>query len=151
MVRIDRQEAEKLPHLSQRVALEKYKDDYVVGLTFTHAMHCLNALRKLYYPKRYNNSMFDKDGNVMYEYWWHTDHCIEIIRRYIACHADTTAFTYDWIKDTSILVHPGTVHTCKNFDRVDDVSGQAASLHIPQYIYPRMDIRKMTNPRIQSG
>ncbi|CAN8105070.1 unnamed protein product [Discula destructiva] len=121
MIRINREEAEKLPQLSQHVAVEEYKSEYVVGVTFTHTMHCLNSLRKKMYPGRYHHtSWIDEHGNFTYERWWHTDHCIEMLRRYIACHADTTAFTYDWIDDSSILVHPGTVHTCKNFDLVMD-------------------------------
>ncbi|KAJ4422079.1 hypothetical protein N0V82_003271 [Gnomoniopsis sp. IMI 355080] len=121
MVRINRQEAEKLPHLSQHVAVENYEDDFVVGMTFTHTMHCLNSLRKKMYPGRYHGtSWLDENGNITYDKWWHTDHCIEMLRRYITCHADTTAFTYDWIENTSLLVHPGTIHTCKNFDRVVD-------------------------------
>lgn len=123
MVRINRKEAEKLPHLSQHVAIEEHKDEYVVGMTFTHTLHCLNSLRKKLYPGRYHGtSWVDEQGNITYDKWWHTDHCIEMLRRYITCHADTTAFTYDWIENTSLLVHPGTLHTCKNFDRVVDVS-----------------------------
>lgn len=131
MVGIPRSEAEKLPHLSQHVAIEGHTDDFLVGVTFTHTMHCLNSLRKKLYPGRYHaTSWLDEHGNFTYSRWWHTDHCIEMLRRYVACHADTTAFTYDWIEGTQLLVHPGTVHTCKNFDRVKDVSDSSSGVPV---------------------
>lgn len=94
MSRINRQEAEALPHLSQHVAIEEHKGEYIVGMTFNHTMHCLNSLRKKLYPGRYHgNSWIDEHANITYDKWWHTDYCIEMIRRYVTCHADTTAFT----------------------------------------------------------
>lgn len=124
MFRISHHEAEALPHKTLPVAAPASlaKDEYLVGVTFTHALHCLNQLRKVTYPRHYNSSLVDADGKVNYFKWWHTDHCVEVLRRYVTCHADTTPYTFDWVEGARISVHPGTVHTCRNFDRVMDVS-----------------------------
>lgn len=137
MFRIPHQEAEQLPHMTIQVALPESlaQDEYLVGVTFTHALHCLNQLRKVTYPRHYNSSLVDEDGRVNYFKWWHTDHCVEVLRKYITCHADTTPYTFDWVEGARISVHPGTVHTCRNFDRIMDVS--SASLTVPfKYLPP---------------
>lgn len=125
MFRISHAEASTLPHLSLQVALPESlpKEEYLVGVTFTHAMHCLNELRRLVYPNHYpNSSLIDPDtGKVDYFRWWHTDHCVETLRRYVTCHADMTPYTFDWVEGSRIAVHPGTVHTCKNYEKIMDV------------------------------
>lgn len=125
MFRVSAQEAAALPHRTLQVALPESlpRDEYLVGATFTHALHCLNQLRRATYPRHYNESLVDAaTGRVDYFKWWHLDHCVEVLRRYVTCHADTTPYTFDWVEGARIAVHPGTVHTCRNFDRVMDVS-----------------------------
>ncbi|KUI68419.1 hypothetical protein VM1G_04649 [Cytospora mali] len=127
-IRIDRKEAEKLPRATERVPLEEYKDDYVVGLGVFHNLHCLSTIRRGFYPHRYNSSLLDEDGNVDYHKWNHIDHCIETIRRALTCHADTAAMTFDWVEDSSIVLHPEITHTCRNFDVIRD---WAYERHVP--------------------
>lgn len=125
MFRISHDEALTLPHLTLPVATPESleKEEYLVGVTFTHALHCLNQLRRVAYPRHYNSSLIDQEtGRVDYFKWWHIDHCVEVLRTYVTCHADMTPYTFDWVEGARISVHPGTVHTCKNFDRVMEVS-----------------------------
>lgn len=119
-IRVDRTIAEKLPTMSEHVPLEEYKDDYVVGLSVFHNLHCLSAIRKSLYPHRYNSSLLDENGNVDYSKWIHIDHCIETMRRALTCHADTAAMTFDWIEDSQLTSHSEILHTCKNFDLIRD-------------------------------
>ncbi|KAK7743259.1 hypothetical protein SLS53_004344 [Cytospora paraplurivora] len=119
-VHIDQKMAEKLPYMTEHVPLEGYEDEYVVGLSVFHYLHCLNAIRKGFYPRRYNSSLLDDDGNVDYHKWIHIDHCIETIRRALTCQADTAAMTFDWIEDSSLVIHSEMLHTCRNFDLIRD-------------------------------
>lgn len=92
-------------------------------MTFTHALHCLDQLRQVAYLRHYNSSLVDETtGKVDYFKWWHIDHCVEVLRRYMTCHADSTPYTFDWVPGARIAVHPGTVHTYRSFDRMMDVS-----------------------------
>lgn len=100
--------------------MEEHKDDYLVGLVVFHHLHCISAIRRAIYPKRYNSQLYDEDGNVDYEAWHHIDHCIEIIRSYLECHPEMTAMNFEWIPDSTIAVYPHTLHTCRNFDVISD-------------------------------
>ncbi|ROW02159.1 hypothetical protein VSDG_02340 [Cytospora chrysosperma] len=119
-IRIDREMAEKLPYTTVQVPLEEYKDDFLVGLSVFHDLHCLSSIRKAFYPHRYNSSLVDGDGKVDYSRWHHIDHCIETIRRALTCHADTAAMTYDWIEDSQLTSHSDILHTCRNFELIRD-------------------------------
>ena len=119
-IHIDRETAGRLPHMTEHVPLDEYKDDYVVGLSVFHSLHCLSAIRKGFYPHRYNSSLLDEDGNVDYHKWNHIDHCIENLRRALTCHADTSAMTYDWVEASSLVLHSETLHTCRDFDLIRD-------------------------------
>lgn len=50
-----------------------------------HTLHCVNHLRRAYYPEVY----FPKTAPKMPDYaLMHRDHCIEHVRQYIMCHGD---------------------------------------------------------------
>lgn len=92
---VDQSTADKLGRRTERVPVEKYKDEYLVGLDVFHQLHCLvietrslplefqdsvssftyylmkNVLRKGFYPKRYNTSLTKPDGKVDYGKWIH--------------------------------------------------------------------------------
>ncbi|KAF3769721.1 hypothetical protein M406DRAFT_348851 [Cryphonectria parasitica EP155] len=115
-IRITKEEADQLLYPTEHVPMEEYKDEYLVGLVIFHHLHCLSALRRAIYPKRYDSSLYDEDGNVKYEDWHHVDHCIEILRTYLECHPETTAMPMQWVPESSMAVYTVTQHTCRNFD-----------------------------------
>lgn len=118
-------------HETEHVPIEEYKDEYMVGLVVFHHLHCLSAIRRAFYPKRYNTSLFHDDGHVNYESWHHIDHCIEILRVYLECHPETTAMTFQWVPDSTLAVHPTTLHTCRNFDVISNwVYGRSVEVPI---------------------
>lgn len=119
-IRLSKEEAAHLGHPTEHVPIKEYKDEYMVGLVVFHHLHCLSAIRRAFYPKRYGTSMFDQDGNVNYEAWHHIDHCIEILRTYLECHPETTAMPFQWVPDSSLAVYPVTQHTCRNFDVISN-------------------------------
>ncbi|KAF3018919.1 hypothetical protein E8E14_010684 [Neopestalotiopsis sp. 37M] len=104
---------------TMRYPVAGYEDDYVVGLDVFHQLHCLNRLRKAFYPKRYNSSMINPDGTVSWMKWMHIDHCIESLRQSLTCSSDVTANGFDWREDVKYMMpRINTVHSCRNFDKI---------------------------------
>ncbi|KAH8760338.1 hypothetical protein F5883DRAFT_606203 [Diaporthe sp. PMI_573] len=100
---------------------ERYGDDvswlwndhaggYVVGIDMFHTLHCLNRLRKAFYPDYYpeNNS---------YRHRVHRDHCFEQIRQFIMCSGDMTLVPTRY---SNFLGHgyveSDVKHTCRAFE-----------------------------------
>lgn len=93
-------------------------DKYLVELDVFHELHCLNRIRKVFYPERFGDklhSLMDANGNVnrshnTFRHWGKfespgvrslptltsfptngaslPDHCIDTIRQSLMCHAD---------------------------------------------------------------
>lgn len=124
-MRVNQTIAEKLPHLSLHVPVEGHQDEYIMGIMAFHHMHCLSALRKYIYPKRYNTSIVDAHGNVDFEKWHHLDHCVEILRQSIECRPDTTARTFYWHAGAKVVPHEWVTHTCRNFDALQGWAEEA--------------------------
>ncbi|CAN8097620.1 unnamed protein product [Discula destructiva] len=79
-IRISKEEAAHLDHPTVHFPTEEYKDEYMVGLVVFHQLHCVSNLRRALYPKRYNSSLVDENGNVDYDKWHHLDHCLDQLR-----------------------------------------------------------------------
>jgi len=96
-----------------------YEGTYAVGLDVFHQLHCLNTIRKAFYPRRYNKSMVNLDGTIDWAAWMHIDHCIESLRQSLTCSADVTANGFEWLPQTHYLrPRLDTVHRCRNFSRI---------------------------------
>lgn len=115
---IDGQTASKLPFETEHAPTVEHMDDYVVGLSVFHVLHCLSVLRRNIYPRHYNSSLIKPDGTVDWNRWHHVDHCLETVRRDILCHADTSATTWEWIEASQMTIRPETKHVCRNFDKI---------------------------------
>ncbi|CCM06831.1 uncharacterized protein FIBRA_09134 [Fibroporia radiculosa] len=88
------------------------------SLEFTHQLHCLNALRKYTYREYYDgrDPLFDARADTIRA---HADHCIEMLRQTLMCHADTGLITYDWVAGYSTQYPDfSTRHVCRDFPRV---------------------------------
>ena len=87
---------------------------YVAGLEVFHQLHCLNSLRQYSYPEYYNGSSAIFTYNPLQQRQ-HLDHCIDIIRQTLMCHADVGLVTQSWVKN-----HPNpypdfsTWHKCSS-------------------------------------
>lgn len=117
---VDAETASKLPFTTEHAPSEGHTNDYIVGLSVFHVLHCLSVLRRNIYPRRYNSSMVNSDGTIDFSKWHHVDHCLETVRRDILCHADTGATTWEWIARTQMTIRPETKHVCRNFDRISE-------------------------------
>ncbi|KGO55314.1 Protein of unknown function DUF3328 [Penicillium expansum] len=93
---------------------------YRVHFEFSHQMHCVNFIRMWTYRDHYKEEQEEfMDSASMQR--THIDHCVEMIRQFVMCHADTNLVSTNWVAGSS-LPHPNfnTKHTCRNFDAVVD-------------------------------
>ncbi|CCM06372.1 uncharacterized protein FIBRA_08630 [Fibroporia radiculosa] len=91
---------------------------YMGSVKFTHQLHCLNTLRMYSYREYYDGRvpMFDARPETVRT---HVDHCIEMLRQTLMCHADTGLLTYDWVVGHSTQYPDfNTRHVCRDFPRL---------------------------------
>jgi len=119
-IRITKEEAAHLDHPTVHFPTAEHKDEYMVGLVVFHQLHCVSNLRRALYPKRYNMSLVDENGNVDYGKWHHLDHCLDQLRTYLECHPEMTAMPFFMADESINLVYPTTKHTCRNWDVISD-------------------------------
>ncbi|KAJ5951160.1 uncharacterized protein N7479_009573 [Penicillium vulpinum] len=90
------------------------EDKYWVELSVVHELHCIKRLRQYIHSDYYfaNISAEDRRLNDL-----HTDHCLEILRQSVMCHADISMITMTW---ESTSKYPAAdfqnEHECKNWD-----------------------------------
>ncbi|KAJ3579130.1 hypothetical protein NPX13_g1431 [Xylaria arbuscula] len=87
---------------------------------FTHQLHCVNLLRKASYFKYDYYKIHDPDfGDKEETFKVHLDHCVEMLRQFVMCHADVTIVTAHWIEQRD---RPwpdfNTKHVCRDFEKV---------------------------------
>ncbi|KAK4445587.1 hypothetical protein QBC34DRAFT_497503 [Podospora aff. communis PSN243] len=118
-LRLSEQDHDKLINKTEHIPVAGYENERLVGLDVFHQLHCLNQIRMAFYPRRYNTSMVDENGNVKYGQWLHIDHCIESIRESLTCHSDISVNGFEWMEDKKILMPTlHNVHMCRNFSKI---------------------------------
>ncbi|KAI5300698.1 hypothetical protein KEM55_005720, partial [Ascosphaera atra] len=90
--------------------------EHLVKLAVFHQLHCLDMVRKWVHRERYIMDSSRSSISVIH----HVDHCIDILRQAITCHADTTliTFAFDWTHQEPVKPNFNVVHACKNFDEL---------------------------------
>ncbi|KAI0855148.1 hypothetical protein F4860DRAFT_54287 [Xylaria cubensis] len=93
---------------------------YFMVPEFTHQLHCVNLLRKASYFKYDYYKIHDPDfGDKEETFKVHLDHCVEMLRQFVMCHADVTIVTAHWIEQRD---RPwpdfNTKHVCRDFEKV---------------------------------
>ncbi|KAH8898706.1 hypothetical protein GQ53DRAFT_816937 [Thozetella sp. PMI_491] len=90
------------------------KKGYSIGLDLFHTLHCLDSLRRYYYPEYYyGQTELDEDQVT------HRGHCINQIRQYIMCAGDMTAYGTRYFKNPGRnYADSDVVHTCRNFGKL---------------------------------
>ncbi|PWI72921.1 hypothetical protein PCL_09936 [Purpureocillium lilacinum] len=118
-VRIGKKSHDRLLNKTAQIPLVGHEQDHFLGIDVFHQLHCLNVIRKAFYPRRYNVSMVNSDGTIDFLEWMHVDHCIESLRQSVMCHSDTSTVTFRW-SDTSQSLKPrlDSVHMCRNFTKI---------------------------------
>ncbi|KZS95188.1 hypothetical protein SISNIDRAFT_408923, partial [Sistotremastrum niveocremeum HHB9708] len=117
---ITQEQAALLPNHTDPIAGEE--DRSVIVLEVFHQLHCLNNIRHALWPERYGVPKLAppiiKGDTVLFD---HVDHCINIIRESIVCHADITPNVWQWDEDRQVsFPHFDNIHTCRNWDAIMD-------------------------------
>ncbi|KAE9363153.1 hypothetical protein N431DRAFT_357011, partial [Stipitochalara longipes BDJ] len=117
---MSKQSNDRLLNKTMRTPVEGYQDTYMATLDVFHQLHCLNLIRKAFYPKRYNTSLFDEDGETLvYVRWIHLDHCIDTIRQSLMCSADVAVIGYEWFeREKMTRGRFNAVHKCRDWSRI---------------------------------
>lgn len=100
---------------------------YRIGLEVFHQLHCLNMVRKATYPD-YEDAYAGGDFGVgREELRGHLDHCIEVLRWNLMCHADVGVITFKPVEDVEGARRRGEVewepdfgswHVCRDYEKV---------------------------------
>uniref|UniRef100_A0A8H7NHC5 Tat pathway signal sequence n=1 Tax=Bionectria ochroleuca TaxID=29856 RepID=A0A8H7NHC5_BIOOC len=102
---------------------EAYGGNFFVQPEFSHHLHCVNLLRKatFFNYEYYKKIAFDFKGNGHDGIQTHIEHCVEILRQFVMCHADVGLVTAHWVRNIN---HPwpdfSTLKVCRNFDGILD-------------------------------
>ncbi|KAK4444363.1 hypothetical protein QBC34DRAFT_475069 [Podospora aff. communis PSN243] len=111
---ISEKEARELWGDEFRVHWHHRKKGYSVGLDVFHTLHCLDNIRRLFYPEYYALDPENHEAHVR-----HRGHCIDQIRQYIMCAGDMTAYGTRWFENPGRnYADSDVVHTCRNFDKL---------------------------------
>ena len=93
---------------------------YRIGLEVFHQLHCLNMIRKAtyaHYQDDYSNGDF---GVPQQELRGHLDHCIEMLRMNLMCHADIGVITFHELEGKGMWPDFSSWHTCRDYDALRD-------------------------------
>ncbi|KAK3312557.1 hypothetical protein B0H66DRAFT_585157 [Apodospora peruviana] len=126
---------------TNRVRIEN--GNYIGALGVYHHLHCLNNLRRVIHWDYYEPQLREVEHP---EGFWKehsaTDHCIDVIRQAIMCHANMAVYVLEWADDARLRVSTDLRSdarvTCANWDVLDNwarqravVAGRDHYLHAP--------------------
>lgn len=78
---------------------------YMAYLASHHHLHCLYLLHQSLHPDYYiTRSRLWLDVSDQKKRLDHFDHCIEALRHYVTCNADTTVVTHQWFEQYPLPV-----------------------------------------------
>ncbi|KAI3331282.1 hypothetical protein F4824DRAFT_298728 [Ustulina deusta] len=84
---------------------------YLGGLDMFHTLHCLDHIRKSFYPNEY---VLDGIHGEM-----HQLHCVDHLRQMIQCNADMTIIPTRWYEAINQnYIDSDMTHTCRDFTKV---------------------------------
>ncbi|PGG96500.1 hypothetical protein AJ79_09560 [Helicocarpus griseus UAMH5409] len=81
---------------------------YIYGVGMLHQMHCLNRIRRSFYPKKFFPNETQEQINV------HKNHCFDLLRQSILCAGDVS-MVYWWNRSYSYTDEQGQRHHTQKF------------------------------------
>ncbi|KAF8892786.1 hypothetical protein CPB84DRAFT_1783535 [Gymnopilus junonius] len=106
-----------------RPSTVKYREDdgggYMATLEVTHQLHCLNMLRKYLHLDYCGkvDEFFSKSKPQTVQN--HLEHCIDNLRQYMTCQADTAIITFKWVRGFSGEYPDFNMkHQCRYFEKI---------------------------------
>ena len=166
---ISEEDAKKLSHPTIPIPGTK---DYLVELDVWHSLHCLNDLRKLLYPERFQmlerlkteNGTIDRNS-FAFRHWGKLcppfpiqdpvaygpiDHCVDSLRQTLMCQSDVApvSFHVNIPFNRGIFPRLATTHTCRNFTKVQE---WAKKHEAPEFEFMISDQAKLQEIIDESG
>ncbi|KAI0803807.1 hypothetical protein GGR55DRAFT_375066 [Xylaria sp. FL0064] len=89
---------------------------FMAYLSSHHHLHCLFMLHQSLHPEYYETRsvVWNLSAELRLSHW---DHCIEALRQYVTCEADTTVLTFNWYEGLRLPVtNQGTSRKCADWD-----------------------------------
>ncbi|CAE7193445.1 hypothetical protein P3342_009432 [Pyrenophora teres f. teres] len=148
---ISEEEAKKLPNPTIPIPGTK---DYLVELDVWHSLHCLNDLRKLLYPERFQmlERLMTKNGTIDRNsfHFRHWDHCVDALRQTLMCQSDVApvSFHVNIPFNRGIFPRLAATHTCRNFSKVQE---WAKEHRAPEFEFMISDPEKLQEIIHESG
>ncbi|KAL7904148.1 hypothetical protein GGI35DRAFT_464019 [Trichoderma velutinum] len=90
-----RVQEDELGEFKGQKSLIKLSDDsgYYMTVAVQHALHCVQRLHRYMYKDHYHAGLSDEDAFTLKQ---HTEHCLDWLRQYVQCNADTTLIPIRW-------------------------------------------------------
>jgi len=113
-IRVSRTELKKTNQTSVRFPRSQY---YLGWLEVSHQLHCVKYLRQAVYRDHYFPDTPEKEE----AHWFlHVDHCLELLRQAVMCHAETSLMTFEWDSQNikPMLKLEGPQHVCIDWDEL---------------------------------
>lgn len=103
-----------------------------LGISAFHAMHCLDSLRRVIevqYGLASNETLEKMANNTEFASFEHIQHCLIYLRQGVMCNADSALEHAIYFSNgTGIRGGDGTVHTCRNFQALYNISANSDEL-----------------------
>lgn len=114
----------------------QYGGGFPANVEGLHHLHCLNLLRKsLYHNYDYYHSLgkgaFKNDDDIVY---YHTSHCLDILRQRLMCQPDMGVLGQIWWNKAKPQAYPdfNTVHQCRDYESIRQWAQEhQAPLNVP--------------------
>ncbi|KAH9223724.1 hypothetical protein DL95DRAFT_492845 [Leptodontidium sp. 2 PMI_412] len=100
------------------------------GVSMWYQLHCLNFLREAGHWDTY-------DGPPGPPVQFHLDHCVNYLRQVVMCYADLMPMRYGWDEGAGRLVLQDEPHTCRNYEKIDELARPPASCHNLDFSKPK--------------
>lgn len=91
---------------------------YRIGLEVFHQLHCLNMIRKATYADYQDEYAHGDFGEPRAELRGHLDHCIEMLRMNLMCHADVGVITFHEVEGKGLWPDFSSWHVCRDYEAV---------------------------------
>ncbi|KAK0644695.1 hypothetical protein B0T16DRAFT_333339 [Cercophora newfieldiana] len=97
---------------------------YYAMLAVHHGLHCVERLHHFLYADNYYPNLTAAETFLLEQ---HTEHCLDYLRQYVQCNADTTLIPMHWAPD-SLKPTPADNgdHQCVVWDQVEEWTSRHA-------------------------
>ncbi|CEJ86434.1 hypothetical protein VHEMI04104 [[Torrubiella] hemipterigena] len=91
---------------------------YMASLGVYHEIHCVRQLRFWLYRESYYPNLTTAQEDYLYH---HLDHCLEVLRKSVMCHGDSSVITFNWnnIGDDHPQIQSNSRAVCVDWNSIE--------------------------------